>query len=182
MSKQIGISTSKGFIETDGTVLSLKDVIQEANGVIKVGDIIIPQKKLIFNTPTISSDDELFVDCVFTEELSAGDIIEFEYTIDGRNGCQYKKLKICDSVEELNIVYSDKVERYANATQFYKITFKVEYSKQKLSFSAAALSYLQITMSETEYGTGNVGEAQQVRQWKSKSRPMQINKIYKVIE
>lgn len=45
MSKQIGVTTEKGFHETDGTGFDFKI---DDNGVLKVGDVVIPQKKLLW--------------------------------------------------------------------------------------------------------------------------------------
>lgn len=54
MSKQIGISTSKGYHQTDGTGF---DFIIDQNGVLKIGDVIIPQKKLLWTGNQVANTD-----------------------------------------------------------------------------------------------------------------------------
>lgn len=82
---KVGISTAKGFIESDG-VFATKD----ENGVLKIGDIIIPQRKVLWSSEdgviAESSTNEVIT---LSESLAAGDIIEVKLAFGDR---QYRRI------------------------------------------------------------------------------------------
>ena len=71
MSKELGFSTAKGYIETDGSVLKLKDITQDTNGVLKIGNVIIPQKILLWSGE-VSSENTVSL----SSNIKVGDTIE----------------------------------------------------------------------------------------------------------
>lgn len=97
MANKKGFSTAKGFNPTDGTGL---EITKDENGVLRMGDIIIPQRKVLWSgAEKITSSGKEFS---FDESL-VGKTLEFEYStlsvlddapLDGQDTIVHKIIKV----------------------------------------------------------------------------------------
>lgn len=122
MSKtKLGFSTGKGFLEEvdkaqnatnadNSTKVNSLEIKRDANGVLRVGEIIIPQKRLIYTGTAMIARDvntKLFL----SRSISEGDILELHCSIQTFNSSTVAavigKVKILStaSYEESKIIY-----------------------------------------------------------------------------
>lgn len=164
MASKLGFSTGKGFIEkvdkaaladnaTNATKVNNVEITRDANGVLKVGDIIIPQKKLLWNGLALTNPTDYIE--IEIGNVSYGEKIEVLYTIDSIN-----KVGIFTfMVQEENVVEN------CIATSGYTL---ISSGEVYLSYFAVAYNNKKLLIKGLLNGHGNAN--------------VYIEKIYKVIE
>lgn len=87
------------------------EITQDTNGVLKIGDVIIPQKKVLWSKPSgMSSITDTPVTVTLSEEYAVGDVLEIEWESSaqpqgGRTYTKFRVTSIGDSITLFNISF-----------------------------------------------------------------------------
>lgn len=164
-------------IVKDATKINGIELKKDENGVLKIGDIIIPQRKTISTTPislpfTIPNIDIL----TFDSSIGAGDTIEIEWTDSVWKGKNKYTFVLTDS--EFNLVSFVQTSSAMSSDNYITgVAFYLYYSSSTNTLQYRNEGYFEIGVNRSSKSISYVAPTSQ-----SASHTFTITKITKIIE
>ena len=167
-------SIDTNTVEIDPVVFN---ITKDENGILKIGDVIIPQKKVIFDE--VKSTNNGTIECYFTETLKTGDVIEINYSCVLGNCAINKFIKVKVGSEETKIETLQAIgQTYSNNSSAILQVRGFEYTTYLdrlyvTSIKGIGLEFIKLS---------NYDYKQLSSSYDYSGNSITIEKIYKVIE